>query len=969
MTDPTDRPGPGPEPQSAPESPEDISQAPCPGCHRMRARDTARCPHCGLLLAGELAAHLRHIDDELRGLAAAMAYPPSSSQAYFSATPAQLTQRYQSLLAERGNVLQALYTGAPAVQATGTPEQSPPNQTPPAQPISDWTQQHDAARYQAEAALQYDAAGYQAGQYASGPYPYVRQQTTAQYPVTAPLGYSEPSTRPETSPRVVQNTLLVLGGLLLGAEGITFTVLAWDSMGIAERSVVLGIATVILLAAPVVLLRQRLRATAETVVVLGLLFLALDGYAAWRTVLADGAVNGFGYSAALVTIVAIVGLCYRTVAPAGPSPLVAPPLVAVTVMHAVPPLVALGISETVLSFAAACLFIAAVDVTLLARMGQVSATAVNGGEGPSGPMHPTPRTAGKLGYPVRAICVSGATLASVSGVVTGLAEVSTVASTERALAGAGLVLGFAVIIGISGWFSRGEVWSALSAALAPLLLAWDAALLVQRFSSESSLVAVTSAGLGLLCAAITVLLPRRLRTGATIGTAAILILTAVPVTVWALLAAWGPVGRTDRAPWGDVSDIGIRMLCALVLICVAGALLQWGAQAGNAGVDDTRPDKAGAEAAVGPALLAIAVFTTTIGPLSAAPLALLVTLPLLGAAMVTGMGLLDTGITREGTFAGGLLLSANALSRGVDTTTGSIATLIAIVALYLLVAAFTASSGVRVISTTVASVSLLTLSAPITAALDGGEILAGYLILLGVMVLLGTASVIAVAGGKQAQPASVTMEVTGGVGGFVALMFTLQDRLGAAVVATALTAALAALALRESRRSAVWWSMAVGVVSVALWLRAAELTAVEAYTLPLALALLVIGVIAQYRKPDRPSWVTFGPGLLLGTGPTLVLVLFGPPDPLRALLLGSAAVAITTIGAFTDRQAPFVLGAIAVAAVALRVGTPLLPELTAQLPVWMPLAVGGALLLAVGAGYERGRRDIRRLVGVIRRMD
>lgn len=898
MTDPSDRlqPDSQPEPSSNPE--QDTQQTPCPGCHRMRPRNTAHCPHCRLRLSGELAAHLRHVDDELRGLTAAMAYPPASAPVYLGETPAQLTERYRKLLVERGNVLQTLYADTTDMPLTVT---------------ADTTE---------------DAAEPHSG---------------------STMG------QPETSPKVVQNTLLTLGGLLLGAAAVTFTVLAWDQLGIAGRSVVLGIATAILLVAPVVLARRQLRATAETVVVLGLLFLALDGYAVWRAVLADQLAadvgNEFGYSAAVAAIVCLVGLNYRVATRWGSTPpidrsLTAPPLVAAVVAHSIPPLVALGISTTPLSFATACLVIATIDVVLLGITG---------------------RAIIRLGYPIRLICATGAASAAIFGIATALAEVGVVISTTRAVAGASIVLGFAVVVVVSGWFTRSEVWSGLSVALAMPLVGWDAALLVQRLSSELSLVVVISSALGLACATIAVLLPQRQRSGATIGAGVVLGLTAIPVAVWMLLAAWGPVGRTDvggddvsdYALWGDVSDIGLRMLCALVLLCVAWALLRW----------RWRPEGADAAVAVGPALLAIAVFTTTIGPLSAAPLALLVALPLCGALMVTGMGLLDTGITREGTFAAGLLLSANALARGADTVTGIIVTLVAIVALYALVAVFTASGGARVTSTTVASVALLALSAPITATAGGGEIFAGYLLLLGVIALLGAATGIALIGGHPPQPASVMMEVIAGFGGFIALMLALQSRLDAAIVATVLTAALAALALRESRRNAVWWALGAAVVSVALWLRVAQLTTVEAYTLPLAVTLLLIGLLAHNRKPGRPSWATFGPALLLGIIPTLIMVLFGRPDALRALLLGFAAVAITTIGAFTGRQAPFVLGAITVGAVAIRVGTPPLPELTAQLPTWVPLAASGALLLVIGASYERGRRDMRRLVGAIRRMD
>ncbi|MGH3546211.1 MAG: hypothetical protein ACRDPW_09845, partial [Mycobacteriales bacterium] len=151
-----------PQPTPSHNQQQDLQQssAPCPGCHRMRPRDTPNCPHCGLTLTGELAAALRHIDDELHAIAAAMAYPAASAQAYFGATPAQLTDRYRALLTERGNVLHTLYAGA------ATPVWIPPATVPTTQ----------------------------------GP-----QQPATDVPPLPPVGYAEPPARPETSPRVVQN--------------------------------------------------------------------------------------------------------------------------------------------------------------------------------------------------------------------------------------------------------------------------------------------------------------------------------------------------------------------------------------------------------------------------------------------------------------------------------------------------------------------------------------------------------------------------------------------------------------------------------------------------------------------------------------------------------------------------------------------------------------------------------------------
>ncbi|MGH3427012.1 MAG: SCO7613 C-terminal domain-containing membrane protein, partial [Mycobacteriales bacterium] len=330
---------------------------------------------------------------------------------------------------------------------------------------------------------------------------------------------------------------------------------------------------------------------------------------------------------------------------------------------------------------------------------------------------------------------------------------------------------------------------------------------------------------------------------------------------------------------------------------------------------------------------------------------------------------LDTGITREGTFAAGFVLAASAGLRGLSGAESMSVTLGLLCLMYAAIALTTASGGVRVTSTTVSCAAWLGVAASLTATADGGEILAAYLLLIAVIVLIAIAAVLDTFGERSISPVSVAMEGMAGVGGFFAFMLALQSALDSALLITTFCALLAAMSLRESRRPAVWWALGLSVIAVALWLRAAHVETVEGYTIPIAMVLLIVGVIAYQRRPSQTSWVTFWPALLIGVTPSLGLVLFAKADPLRALLLGTAALGIMTIGTFTGRQAPFVLGAVAVAVVAVRMVTPLLPRLSADLPVWVPLAGAGVLLVIVGASYERGRRDMRRLVGVIRRMD
>ncbi|MET8086964.1 hypothetical protein [Micromonospora sp. NPDC005237] len=85
----------------------------------------------------------------------------------------------------------------------------------------------------------------------------------------------------ETSTRTVQGLLFVLGGLLLGTAAVVFTAVAWASVGVGGRALILAAVTALVLAGPLLAVRRGLRGTAETFAAVGLLLVLLDGYAAW----------------------------------------------------------------------------------------------------------------------------------------------------------------------------------------------------------------------------------------------------------------------------------------------------------------------------------------------------------------------------------------------------------------------------------------------------------------------------------------------------------------------------------------------------------------------------------------------------------------------------------------------------------------------------------------------------------------
>jgi hypothetical protein len=164
----------------------------------------------------------------------------------------------------------------------------------------------------------------------------------------------------------------------------------------------------------------------------------------------------------------------------------------------------------------------------------------------------------------------------------------------------------------------------------------------------------------------------------------------------------------------------------------------------------------------------------------------------------------------------------------------------------------------------------------------------------------------------------------------------------------------------------VWRAAAAtGCELLAWWLLLAsrQVAAVEAYTLPAALAALAAGWWARRSRPELGSWAAYGPALAAVSLPSFYLVLVDPV-PLRRLLLGAAAVAVVVAGARRRLQAPVMVGG----AVAVLVAVRELGLVWQLLDTWIPLTVAGLILVGMAATYERRRRDLARLRVAVRHM-
>ncbi|MET0447827.1 MAG: hypothetical protein ABW004_05455 [Aeromicrobium sp.] len=212
-------------------------------------------------------------------------------------------------------------------------------------------------------------------------------------------------------------------------------------------------------------------------------------------------------------------------------------------------------------------------------------------------------------------------------------------------------------------------------------------------------------------------------------------------------------------------------------------------------------------------------------------------------------------------------------------------------------------------------------------------------------------------------PVRLPVEVSAAIGIAVALVTPGSTAEIAARWTIAGAALIAMSFVAAGRPWYVWPGLGALVVAYVVVLVDSDFTEVEAYTLPVGVAVLALGIHLVRTDPDVGTWVRLGPGLALCLLPSLPQALVDPTE-LRALLLGGAAVVAVAAGTRLGWQAPFVAGAsILVLLVLFNIG----PYANAAPRVAL-IAALGAISMGLGITWEDRVRDGRKLVGYVRSM-
>lgn len=770
--------------------------------------------------------------------------------------------------------------------------------------------------------------------------------------------------------RGARNVLLGLGGLLLAVAAIAFTLVSWGEMGIGGRSAVLAVVTCAALGVPAVLLRRGLPATAESVAALASVLMVLDAYALHRVAVPEADGRGFAAvaSAVLAALWAGYGLALRRLRM--PLPL------AVTSAQLPLPLWAWSAGADASAFGWALLLTAAMDAAIALRGKglelRVTACAACWTTGPVAlliglTLSLTSATAGAALAPA-ALLLAGAAVA--------------VSAAWRAPAGfavaSGVVAGWCAVAAVGGVLSAGQPWG------------W-------------SLLAHLLCGLA-LSAAVRSPLPRRVGQGVLWSSASVVataVLTSLPLVVLSLTGAVSQLARVwAGAPEGSRDAMGVADAAwsrtaaepvVLVLVAVlAWAVHRWWTRAvrfvgaawapgrtwrGATGVLAVALGWAGS--ALTPAVLGlsyaagVSVWLLLVVALSAGAVRALRrgngavgTAALVCAVVGAGaVGLLSLA-AEAATYAvfGVLLVVSAATAVAIDGVAASAAGERPAAPAggaarwedVLRVAQAVAACGA------VACATVLTLAAGASSGLDGHRAAPVVLVVPALTVLVGAR--------LRDRPPALAVEVAGALAAVVAVVLALPDRASLALVLALCGVLAAGAALRPERRPGAGYA-ATTLFVLAAWLRlsASGVSAPEAYTLPVTVPALVVGVLRRRRDPETSSWTAYGSGLAVTLVPSLFAA-WSDPDWPRPLLLGAAALVITLLGARLRLQALLLLGGAVLALDAVHELAPYVVQVVGALPRWVPPALAGVLLLAVGATYEQRLRDARRLKEALGRM-
>jgi hypothetical protein len=756
-------------------------------------------------------------------------------------------------------------------------------------------------------------------------------------PGPSPSGGTPPE-RPARPPVGLQNLLLGLGTALVAISVVVFTAINWNQLDASAQGLILVAITVVAGVAATAAARRDMPSTAEalgTVVVL----LALADVHAFRVGLAPALDTSAFWAGGVAVVAAVAWALGRT----GP---IRAPQIAASLLAQVPLLFALGsVGATVWASQLAAVVQALVVLVVVDRID-------------------LPRWGRRVGALWALLVV--AVLTATAVVVGAFGDHLSGSSSDLHRPATGLCLAAAALLaGYAAWL-RAE-----SGEIRPMALFGATALGLAAvwFATVDAVGSATALALVALASSLVLLAGRRLPpswgeapavTAGLVGAGAVLPLVGAVASMLVAASnvsseAWLRSGSQVAADLqlADAPAYGSAAI-GLQLAAVAIAVVALVRRSSLVGLATSSAVVALAALAVSPLLAPITIAATVLIALSAVVAATLV---------VVGFG------ARRPVFpvAAGFAVAAYAWATPWSLATpgltfATLATGIAAAAVVAVVARrdeameAAAIASVWVVAATPLLAGLVAWHQGMATAMAWAlaAVVAGALSIVGIVLLdpKGTAPRVPQAMGEAVEVATLVAYAG-------ALLGTVwHGDADAASVALAAGAIGFGLHAFRPQRAAAGLVAAVELLAL-VWLQLgqAEVATVEAYTLPLAVVLLGVGLLgARIHDGDGPvpSWVTTGPALVVGFAPTVWLA-FEQPGSIRPLVGLVAGALVLAGGVARGRKAPVDVGAATVVLLGIHQIAPVVGEI----PNWATIGATGIALITVGATFEQRRRDLK----------
>ncbi|MEO6467451.1 MAG: hypothetical protein ABIP21_00010 [Acidimicrobiia bacterium] len=256
----------------------------------------------------------------------------------------------------------------------------------------------------------------------------------------------------------------------------------------------------------------------------------------------------------------------------------------------------------------------------------------------------------------------------------------------------------------------------------------------------------------------------------------------------------------------------------------------------------------------------------------------------------------------------------------------------------------------RPVAAALAGLGLMAEAGVAAHALEARDAIAGFVVLMTAGALLLSARFL-----RPLAFARVDLEVASVIGGATGLLLAADESAWRTIALVVLVPVMVAAArLTDERADGYGTAAAIAAVGATFSVVARAPVMVELFSIPSALAALVIARIGIHDT-RRASWATVGPGLLIGFAPSVAVVVTHGGTLRPVLVLVAAGITIA-IGVRSNLRAPIDVGGLSALVLAIDGIAPV----AAGLPRWLLIGTIGALALWAGATADRRLDQLRR---------